>query len=101
MVQHLECPHARPQRWAQWWPIVGELGSSVHQDVIGGSDDVGGVNPHNGCCQIALAAAPALHSHWLILRPKETPPVPEETLLRVPVSTHLQLKGEGECWSQC
>lgn len=85
VVQHPQRPDARPQRQGEGWPVVGDLSGRIHEDVVGGRDDVGGVNPHDGGRQVALAATPALHSHRLVLRSQQTTPVPEETLLWIPV----------------
>lgn len=90
VVQHLQRPHAGPQRRGEWRAVVGDLSGSVHQDVVSGGDDVGGVDPHHSGRQVALASAPALHGHWLVLGPHESPPVPEETLLRIPVRPDLR-----------
>lgn len=90
VVQHPQCPHARPQRGGERRPVVCDLSGGVHQDVVGGGDDVGWVDPDNRSRQVALAPAPALHGHRLVLRSQETPPVPEETLLRIPVGPHLK-----------
>jgi len=57
---------------------------------VGGGDDVGGVDPHHGGRQVALAAAPALRGCRLVLGPQQAPPVPEETLLRIPVGSNLK-----------
>lgn len=89
VVQHPQCPRAGPQRGGERRPVVCDLSGGVHQDVVGGGDDVGGVDPDNRSSQVALAPAPALHGHRLVLWPQETPPVPEETLLRIPVGPHL------------
>lgn len=69
---------------------MGDLSRGVHQDVVSGGDDVGGVDPHHSGRQVALASAPALHGHGLVLGAHETPPVPEETLLRIPVCPNLK-----------
>lgn len=90
VVQHPEGPQAGPQRGAEGRPVVRDLGGGVHQDVVGGGDDVGGVDPHHGGRQVGLAAAPALHGNRLVPGAQQTPPVPEDTLLRVPVRPHLE-----------
>lgn len=69
---------------------MSDFSGGVHQDVIGGGDDVGGVDPDHGGRQVALTAAPTLHGHGLILGPQEAPPVSKETLLSVPVRPHLK-----------
>ena len=90
VVQDPQRPDARPQRGGERRPVVGDLGRGVHQDVVGGGDDVGGVDPHHGGRQVALAAAPALRGCRLVLGPQQAPPVPEETLLRIPVGSNLK-----------
>lgn len=47
VVQHTYGPHAGPQGQVQRRPVVSELSTGVDQDVVGGSDDIGGVNPHH------------------------------------------------------
>lgn len=90
VVQHPQRPQAGPQRRGERRPVVGDLGGGVHKDVVGGGNDVGGVDPHHSGRQVALAAAPALHGHRLVLGPHEAPPVPEETLLGIPVCPDLK-----------
>ncbi len=92
VVQHPQRPHTGPQRQGERRPVVRDLSGGVHQDVVSGGDDVGGVDPHHSGRQVALASAPALHSHRLVLGSHETAPVPEETLFRIPVCPNLKNK---------
>lgn len=47
VVQHPQCPQARPQRRGEWRSVVSDLSRGVHQDVVSGSNDVGGIDPHH------------------------------------------------------
>lgn len=90
VMQHPQGPDAGPQRQGERRPVVGDLSGSVHQDVVSGGDDVCGVDPHHGGRQVALASAPTLHSNRFVLGSHETPPISEETLLRIPVRPNLK-----------
>jgi len=93
VVQDAHAPHARPQRLVERRPVVGELGGGVDQDVVGGGDDVDGVDPHHGHRHVG-ALAPALHAHHAVHGPHQAPDVPEQPLLGVPLCADL-MEEEG------
>lgn len=68
VVQDADAPHAGSQRLVQRGAVVGELGAGVDQNVIGGRDDVGGIDPHDGDGDVG-PLAPLLHAHCLVHGP--------------------------------
>lgn len=88
VVQDADAPHPGAKRLVERWPVVGELGVGVNQDVVGGGDDVGGVDPHHGDGDVG-ALAPLLHSHRLVRGAQQSAEVPEHALFRVPLGPDL------------
>lgn len=93
VVQDANAPHARTQRLVERRAVVGELSVAVNQDVVGGGDDVGGVNPHHGDSDICTFA-PLLHSHCLVHGAQQSAKVPEHALFGIPLSANLIRESE-------
>ena len=94
VVENFHRPDPRPQGQVQRGLVVGELGSGLNQDVVGGCDDVDGIHPDDIHGHIG-ALPPFLHAYRLIHGPQETPKVAEEPLFGIPVSTDLKHKSES------
>lgn len=94
VVQDADAPHAGTQRLVEWRAVVGELGGGIDQDVVGGGDDVGGVDPHHGDGDVG-ALAPLLHAHRLVHGAHQAAEVPEHALLGVPLGADLEWGGRG------
>lgn len=88
VVQDADAPHAGPQRLVERRAVVGVLGAGVDQDVVGGRDDVGGVNPHDRDGDVGTLA-PLLHAHRLVHRAHHAAEVSEHALFGVPLSADL------------
>lgn len=88
VVQDANAPHAGPQGLVERWTIVGELSAGVDQNVIGGCDDVGGVDPHDGDSDVKTLA-PLLHAHRLVHGSHQAAKVSEQTLFGIPVCSDL------------
>lgn len=100
VVENFHSPDPGPQGQVQRGLVVGEFGSGLDQDVVGGSDDVHGVYPDDGHSHVG-ALAPLLHAYRLVHGPQEAPKVPEETLLGVPVSADLEEENRSwDCWAR-
>ncbi len=93
VVQHTYGPHAGTQRQVQRRLVVRELSTAVDQDVVGGSDDIGGVNPHHSHGHI-WPFPPFLHSHRLVHGSHQIPIVPEYPFLCIPVCSNLIFEGK-------
>lgn len=65
VVEDADAPHAGTQWLVERRAVVGELGSGVDQDVVGGGNDVGWVDPHHSDGDVG-AFAPLLHAHRLV-----------------------------------
>ena len=72
---------------------MGEFGSGLNQDVVGGCDDVDGIHPDDSHSHVG-ALPPFLHADWLVHGPQETPKVAKEPLLGIPVSADLKQESE-------
>lgn len=88
-LEQADGPGAGAQRPVQGRFVLGEFCLSIHRDVIGGSNNVRGVDPHHCGCQVG-ASRPLLHGHWLIKRPHQASKIAEEPFLGVPLCAHLQ-----------
>lgn len=100
VVEDADAPHAGTQRLVERRAVVGELGRRVDQDVVGGGDDVGGVDPNHGDGDVG-AFAPLLHAHRLVHGAHQAAEVPEHALLGVPLSADLKGGGSegGRRWA--
>lgn len=94
VVQDADAPHTGPQGLVERRAVVGELGAGVDQNVIGGRDDVGGVDPHDRNGDVG-ALAPPLHAHRLVHGAHQAAEVSEHAFLGVPLSANLTMR-EGE-----
>lgn len=88
VVQDAHAPHTRPQRLVERWAVVGVLCAGVDQNVIGGRDDVGGVDPHDRDGDVR-ALTPLLHAHRLVHGAHQAAEVSEHALFGVPLCTDL------------
>lgn len=93
MMEDADAPHAGTQRLVERRAVVGKLSSSVDEDVIGGGDDVGGVDPHHSDGDVG-AFAPLLHAHGLIHGAHQATEIPKQALFGIPLSANLEGGGE-------
>lgn len=89
VMQHPYGPHPRPERLVQGGSVVGVLCAGVDQDIVGGSDDVGGVNPHHGDGHV-WALGPPLHPDCLVHGTHQTTEVTEHALFGIPLCADLR-----------
>lgn len=89
VVQDADAPHARPQRLVERRAVVRELGAGVDQNVIGGGDDVGRVDPHDRDGDVR-PFGPLLHAHRLIHGAHEATEVSEHAFFGIPLCTNLR-----------
>lgn len=94
VVQDADAPHTRAQRLVERWAVVGELCAGVYQNVIGGGNDVGGVNPHN-CDSDVRTLTPLLHANRLVHGAHQATEVSEHAFFGIPLCTDLLIE-EGE-----
>lgn len=95
VVQDADAPNTRAQRLVEWWAVVGELCVGVNQNVIGGGDDVGGVNPHN-CDGDVGTLTPLLHANRLSHGAHQATEVSEHTFFGIPLCADLLTEGGGQ-----
>lgn len=88
VVQDADAPHPRAQRLVEWWAVVCELCARVDQDVIGCGDDVGGVDPNDGDCDVR-PFVPLLHAHRLVHGTHQAADVSEHALFSIPLCADL------------
>lgn len=88
VVQDADAPHAWSQRLVERRAVVGKLGAGVDQDVVGGGDDVGGVDPHHRDGDIGTLA-PLLHADRLVHGAHQAPEVSEHALFGIPLCADL------------
>lgn len=89
VMQHPYGPHPRPERLVQGGSVVGVLCAGVDQDIVGGSDDVGGVDPHHGDGHVG-ALGPPLHPDCLVHGTHQTTEVTEHALFGIPLCADLR-----------
>lgn len=88
VVQDADAPHARAQRLVEWRAVVGELGVGVDQNVIGGGDNIGGVDPYDGDGDVATLT-PLLHADCLIHGAHQATEVSEHAFFGIPLCSDL------------
>lgn len=94
-MQDANAPHSRSQRLVERRAVVGELGAGIDQNVIGGSDDIGGVDPHD-CDGDVGTLAPLLHAYCLVHWAHQAAEVPEHTFFGIPLSADLTVEEENK-----
>lgn len=67
---------------------MGELGVGIDENVIGGRDDIGGVDPHD-CDGDVRAFTPLLHAHRLVHGTHQAAKVSEHTFFGIPLGPDL------------
>lgn len=100
VVQDADAPHTGAQGLVERGAVVGELGAGVDQNVIGGGDDVGGVNPHN-CDGDIGTFTPLLHANCLVHGAHHAAEVSEHTFFGIPLCADLWIdEEEGIKWAE-
>lgn len=89
VMKDSDFPDSGSQWLVKWRTVVSELCTCVDQDVVGSSNNIGGVDPDHGDCDV-WPFVPFLHAYCLIHGTHQASDVPEHTLFSVPLCANLR-----------